>query len=299
MQTSSSDRATLYLVDPVQNDFQVYTKEGASGLRLPLDLGIPGSVLKTAKVLNVPDAYREKQFDPSEDKKTGYVTKTLLAFPVPDAEGNIVAIVEAVNKKAGKFEKLDEEILEIMRVQAGSALANAVLHSKLAHSKDRLDAMVDIEIMINKSLQVNNILSTISGNAHSLIGGDKCVMYSVDRSASEMVTGEGLRFPLDKGVPGYVASKGEIINMIDPYNDPRFDPSQDQKNNYKTNSMLVVPLYGAPVENGQGSVVAVVQILNKLVGKFDDDDIAFMANFAAVLGPIVEQSQLFERMKQQ
>ena len=51
--------------------------------------------------MNVKDAYKEKLFDPQNDKKSGYVTKAILAVPIPDDEGNTVAVIEAINKTGG------------------------------------------------------------------------------------------------------------------------------------------------------------------------------------------------------
>lgn len=38
-----------------------------------------------------------------------------------------------------------------------------------------------------------------------------------------------IRFPADKGLAGYVVKKGETVNIVDAYNDPRFNPEVDKK----------------------------------------------------------------------
>ena len=47
--------------------------------------------------------------------------------------------------------------------------------------------------------------------------------------------------------------------------------------------------------NQQGAVVGVLQLFNKATGKFDDNDIQFMTKFMAIVGPILEQSSLYEK----
>jgi|EP00945_MAST-04E_sp_MAST-4E-sp1_P003323 signal transduction protein with GAF and PtsI domain len=298
----SCDRVQMYVIDVNNSILQMHTAEGPQGVQLDMGEGVAGNVAKTGKVMNVKDAYKEKLFNPASDKKSGYVTKTILAVPIPDANGTPVAVIEAINKNGGiPFDKVDTEIMQIMRVHAGASLFNALVHDEMARSKNRMDTMVDVVCVMNKNLGVESIVYTLANNAHGLVGADKSAMYIVDRAANELWTIQGsvnLRFPMDKGVAGYVASKGENINMEDPYNDPRFDQEQDKKNDYKTTSMLALPIFGASLDkegNQQGAVVGVLQLSNKATGKFDDNDIQFMTKFMAIVGPILEQSSLYEK----
>lgn len=76
---------------------------------------------------------------------------------------------------------------------------------------------------------------------------------------------EGRRDPIGQDwLAGYVADTGEIVNLADVYNLPpgapyRFNPAWDEQNDYRTRSMLVVPMADA-----EGSVVGVLQLVNSL-----------------------------------
>uniref|UniRef100_B8HP69 Metal dependent phosphohydrolase n=1 Tax=Cyanothece sp. (strain PCC 7425 / ATCC 29141) TaxID=395961 RepID=B8HP69_CYAP4 len=64
---------------------------------------------------------------------------------------------------------------------------------------------------------------------------------------------------------GYVALTGESLNLPDAYDLPlqvsyRFDPSVDQQLNYRTRSVLVLPML-----NTAGTVVGVLQLINRKV----------------------------------
>ena len=296
----SCDRATLFVVNPVTKELNMHTAEGNVNVKLKLGEGIAGSVAESGNILNIPDAYRNPKFDSTNDKKTGYVTKTILASPVTDSDGNTVGVIQAINKKSGEaFTKVDEEIMEIMRVQAGSALANSLLHSQLVKQKERIDAMIQIICLMNRDLGINSLLFTISTKSHSLMEADKCTLYMVDHPNEEIWTIQGdinLRFAMGKGIAGYVATKGETINLEDPYNDPRFDPAQDKKSNYKTTNMLTMPVFGSAA-TGDQAVVAVIQLLNKSSGPFDSEDVEFMTTFMNIVGPILEQSSLYQNIK--
>lgn len=51
-----------------------------------------------------------------------------------------------------------------------------------------------------------------------------------------------IKIPIGKGVSGYVAMSGNILNIRDAYHDSRFDPSTDKKTGFKTKTILAVPI---------------------------------------------------------
>ena len=62
----------------------------------------------------------------------------------------------------------------------------------------------------------------------STIDGDKNKNELVSKIALGMGTQE-LRFPADKGLAGYVAQSGEVINIKDAYADSRFNQEIDKE----------------------------------------------------------------------
>jgi len=52
------------------------------------------------------------------DQKTGYKTKTLLCMPIM-IQGNVIGVVQMVNKRNGHFTKSDEESFETFAVYCG------------------------------------------------------------------------------------------------------------------------------------------------------------------------------------
>ena len=74
-----------------------------------------------------------------------------------------------------------------------------------------------------------------------------------------------------EGVVGAVAAQGEAEILDDPYADPRFDPRVDQLTGFQTRSLLTVP-----VRDGEGSLIAVLQLLNHRGGGFSEADVEFL-----------------------
>ena len=66
--------------------------------------------------------------------------------------------------------------------------------------------------------------------------------------------------------------------------------------------MLTVPVFGASPDkegNKPGSVVAAISLCNKEGGKFEDKDVQFMIRFMAIVGPILEQTSLYQSIRDQ
>ncbi len=78
----------------------------------------------------------------------------------------------------------------------------------------------------------------------------------------------GFYVSLDKSsLAGYVGVTGKVLNLPDVYKIPasreyRFNRSFDEKNNYRTKSMLIVPM-----KDPSGNVVGVLQLINAHKGK--------------------------------
>jgi HD-GYP domain-containing protein (c-di-GMP phosphodiesterase class II) len=117
---------------------------------LPIDeYSIAGYVAKTAVPLNIDDVYNVKelvpwQFNGEWDKKIGYTTKSVLTLPLKNISGEVVGVLQLINKKkestrrAGDYEKFiieanaftlsDEEFVQSIASQAAVSIERAHYH---------------------------------------------------------------------------------------------------------------------------------------------------------------------------
>jgi putative methionine-R-sulfoxide reductase with GAF domain len=111
-----AERVSVYLVDRIKGEIWICVSKDPSiaGLTLPIGRGISGQVAKDGKTINVKDCYTDDRFDGSCDKKTGFVTRSMLCMAVPgfDDESKPVAVIQAISKLGAKsFDDEDEEAL--------------------------------------------------------------------------------------------------------------------------------------------------------------------------------------------
>ena len=124
-----ADRCTVFLLDKEKNELwsKVALGMDSQEIRFPADKGLAGYVVQTGEPLNIPDAYNDPRFNPEVDKKTGYVTKTILCLPIKNNNQEIIGAFQVLNKTGGVFTKGDEDLLVAIGGSASIALENAQL----------------------------------------------------------------------------------------------------------------------------------------------------------------------------
>lgn len=134
--------------------------------------------------------------------------------------------------------------------------------------------MLDVAKLLNAEQQLDSLLPLVLSHASSMVDADRCTMFLVDRARTHLYskfaqgTEAEIRVPLGVGIAGVVAVDGDIINIPDAYLDARFNRSFDDTSNYRTRSILAVPMYDA-----SGAIAGVIQALNKKDGSaFSQDD---------------------------
>ncbi|VDK50373.1 unnamed protein product [Gongylonema pulchrum] len=98
--------------------------------------------------------------------------------------------------------------------------------------------------------------------AQKLTNADRASLFLVDHKTNELyarifdvgtrdderikINEDGskeIRFPAGKGISGYVASTGQVLNIENAYEDPRFNKEVDQKTGYRTRNILCMPIF--------------------------------------------------------
>jgi putative methionine-R-sulfoxide reductase with GAF domain/predicted Ser/Thr protein kinase len=122
---TDAERGTIFLKDPDTGELVSQILEGGAvaPIRLPAGRGIAGSVAATGEIVNVGDAYNDRRFDSGTDAGSGFHTVSILAAPMRTPAGEIVGVVEILNKRRGIFTKDDEEFLAEVGTHAALAVA--------------------------------------------------------------------------------------------------------------------------------------------------------------------------------
>jgi HD-GYP domain-containing protein (c-di-GMP phosphodiesterase class II) len=120
---------------------------------MPLsDRSIAGAAAVHKSPCNLPDVYdlpagTTFHFDPSFDRRTGYLTRSMLAAPLISQRDEVIGVIQLINKKRDPatklltkqdvdaqvvpFDERSEELLGMVAAQAGVSLETAILYEEI------------------------------------------------------------------------------------------------------------------------------------------------------------------------
>ncbi len=151
MELLDAERATLYLYDKQQEELYTRIAEGTEEFRISVNTGLAGAAARSLQVINIPDAYQDERFNRTLDEQTGYQTRSILACPLLDYDGQLVGVLQMLNKREGPFDEDDIKLAEALSSQAGVALQRARLIEQFLE-KQRLEDTLRIAHEIQKKL---------------------------------------------------------------------------------------------------------------------------------------------------
>ncbi len=141
----NAERATIFLADPVKKELYVHMGVGVNTnqIRIPWDSGIAGWVYTNGSPLNIVDPYSDPRFNRDADAKTGFVTRSILCVPLKSPGRPKLGVFQVLNKRAGVFTSIDQEILEILSSQAARAIENAMenYHTAASNTEEEADGL--------------------------------------------------------------------------------------------------------------------------------------------------------------
>jgi adenylate cyclase len=294
---TGAERGTLWMNDPATGELysRVALGSGHRELRILNNKGIAGLVFNTGQGVVINDAYADSRFDRSVDKQTGFLTKKILAAPIRTAKGEIIGVIQALNKLDGDFTDNDLHLLEQMTTQAAITLQSRQFVERMQKSRQAEMEFLDVVSDVTSELELKPLLQKIMNEAKRMLKADRATLFLNDEKTkelwSEVGTGLGatqIRFPNHLGIAGAVFTSGKTVNIPYAYADLRFNPAFDKKTGYFTRAILCVP-----VQNKQGKVIGVTQVLNKQGGPFTAEDETRLRAFSAKISLGLENAKLF------
>ncbi len=149
-----ADCGSVFVVDSNRRELWSILASGLDQqeIRLPFGSGVAGRVAMSGETVNTADAYALEFFAPSFDQKFGYRTRSLLCLPVRNRTGEIVGVIQLLNKKtAPRFTAEDQDFLMKLSGHIALALENARLHRE-AVEKQRRERELEMARSIQRSL---------------------------------------------------------------------------------------------------------------------------------------------------
>lgn len=288
-----ADTTTIFLKDEDRNQLWSIVaqdkKGGSREIRIPADHGsIAAEVATTKAVINIPhDLFDDPRSEGSKKtyRETGYRTYTMLALPLLNEQGELVAVVQLLNKlkitanpdapledridKNGFSEK-DEKDFEDFAPSIQIILESSQSLRRATQRQRAAQALISATNSLSKSsLDLEETLAKVMDEAKQLMNAHRSTLWLIDNDRGDLWTKlpnngtlKEVRLPIDlHSFAGKVAATGKPVNIgFDIYDNPNSDTSKetDQKFGYRTCSLLCMPVF-----NADGELIGVTQLINK------------------------------------
>jgi serine phosphatase RsbU (regulator of sigma subunit) len=160
-----------------------------------------------------------------------------------------------------------------------------------------LNALLEVSRALGAEMHLDSLLPVIIHKTTEVMDAERSSLFIYDPESDELWSkvAEGMdektiRFPAGVGIAGDVAKTLKTANIPDAYDDPRFNPEFDKQSNFKTKSMLCMPM-----TTRKGELIGVIQVLNKTDGDtFQESDEKLLEALCIQAGVAIVRARLTE-----
>ena len=164
----------------------------------------------------------------------------------------------------------------------------------------RLEALALAVCRINTLQPIYDLLLYMAEEGAIALDAQRCTVWLVDEEHDELysrvamgITDRQLRMPKYAGIAGDTLRTGRVTNVTDAAADPRFNSLLGQSDEFRTRSLLSIPM-----TSRDGAAIGVFQVLNKELGRpFDIHDERLAQAFAAAAAVAVQNARDHESVK--
>jgi Nif-specific regulatory protein len=182
-----ADRASIFLLDQEKRELWSIVAMESEPIRFDARLGIAGAVALTGQTINVPDAWEDPRFHPSIDARTRYRTRSVLAVPLRNYQGEIIGAFQVLNKKTGAFTTEEEELLKALAAHAAIALETARLVGEL---KEHQEHLLEENTQLWRAVEGRFATEAILGTSQAIQHIVRLIEQISDTSVNVLITGE-------------------------------------------------------------------------------------------------------------
>ncbi|MDP1992524.1 MAG: GAF domain-containing protein [Syntrophales bacterium] len=190
-----------------------------------------------------------------------------------DNIASLLALAMEKTRLSTSVTKRDQEMESIKQI--GSILAASTFDRQevLKHTMDMIRTIMNVEAGSLLLIEDGELAFKVAFNSNPEI------------NIGALNT---LRVQLGQGIAGYSAARGESVIVCDTRDSRQFAPDFDRQTGFQTRSILCVPLIS------RGRVLGVIEVINKLNGTFNNDDLQLLQSIATSVSIALENSQLYQ-----
>ena len=139
----AADRASFWRWDKRNHKLLTTAATGTQQIVIDDTTGLVGQALAENRAVITNDPYNNPNFNSAVDKKTGYVTKSILVMPVSNCRGETIGAFQVINK-LGSDEGFDE-VEDTKRLSIAAFICGMALESDTFMADSQRDKLTDLK----------------------------------------------------------------------------------------------------------------------------------------------------------
>lgn len=299
--------AQIFFINWEKGTIEYYSGAVGKKIKLPLAQGgIASYAAQEGRIVNIPVASQHPSFSKAVDDE--YRSRPVIASPMINESSpshEVFGVALARGKRGSSvFDQHDAISLESLAAVAARSLSNFqryrsdVLNLKrVLTAQDHYIELLTTAESLSSVIDKDQLFEMIMTKSRRLVSADRCSLFITDKNREYLLsriasgTNRSIVLPVTHGIAGHVASTGQLSNIPDAYEDPRFNKDVDLSTGYRTRSILCLPIIGRAEQ-----VIGVTQMINKTVdpGVFTQSDIDLMKAFNIFCGIALSNANLFD-----
>ncbi len=256
--------------------------------------GITGWVLENSEpaLLNNPQA--DKRYDGELASQLDFEIRNLIAIPLT-ARGKTFGVLEALNKREGEFDEIDQDTLIGLSDQIALSIDNSQLLRQARRESRERQKLVEVSTRLSGALNLDEALELIMDSVRELVSFDAAGIFLLDGDKGEFgqIYSQGydvarekeLHIESDRGLIGFVARSGESVIVPDVTKDERYVSAREG-----TCAEMVVPIAL------NGHVVGVFNLESDEVEAYDGHTAELLEAFGSQVAVVLERTRLHDEI---
>lgn len=296
MTAVNCEAALVFRVDHDRTDMKIRFMKGSDCCMrkffLELGQGVVGWVTKYREPLIINDPRNDPRMEPQIEQVGEITMRSIISVPLV-GKGQMIGVVEAINKIDGEFTEDDLDILIGLNNQIAVAIDNAHLYRDVKREALEKDLLYQVGKKLSGKLDVDEVMREILDTLKQVVEYDAGGIFLVDPAEGNIkslytvgydpVRDAQMQVKIGQGLIGHVASSGEPVIVHDVEKDSRYVDA-----NPTTRSEIVVPI------KLDSRLIGVLNLESNQVGAYHNRSLALMQAFASQAAISLERARLHE-----
>ena len=305
IEVCGGNAGTLYLLDSQTHELEFKVIRGPDsdhslvGKRIKTNAGIAGATMEQHEPLIIEDLANDPRWQKVSRSSEGL--HNVISTPLL-LRGKPIGVVQVFN-----YSHTPLQIVQMLGARMASEIEKAMLLEASQQRTARLEALIDIIVIIGSNLDRDLVLQLIVRYARDLLHAEHASLFLIDEEKDDIVLHissseskvPALRVPRGKGIIGRAIESGDIIFVANVHEDDRHFKNAEPITGVTTTSLIAVPLITQTVQLGQElgaaqpQIIGGIEAINRVDGVFTREDAELLQTLAAQAATVFQIAKLY------